>query len=312
MIVDSPKIAVVGCGAIGLYYGGRMADAGADVHFLLRSDYEQVVRSGIRAKSGDGDFHFSKVQAYHSSSDIGQCDIVIVALKATANEALEKLVSPLLGANTMILTLQNGMGNEEKLAQLFGGERVAGGLCFVCINRIAPGEIEHYGQGMIAMGEFGRPASERLRRVESIMKESRIECRVTDDLVRERWRKLVWNVPFNGLSIAAGGIDVARILKDPGLRKLTVELMKEVIAAAALLGHDLPEGLIEDQIQRTDTMGAYKPSSMIDFVEERAVEVEAIWGNALRAGQAAGAGMPRLEMLYFLLRNLCPTSKVEV
>lgn len=306
------KIAIVGSGAIGLYYGGRLANAGADVHFLMRSDYEHVVASGIRARSADGDFFLPQVKAARTTAEIGECDVVIVALKATANAVLADLLPPLLGPETMILTLQNGLGNEEDIAELFGNERVVGGLCFVCINRVGPGEVEHYGQGMIAMGEFGRPVSDRVRQMETIMKMGKIACRVTDDLARERWRKLVWNVPFNGLAIAAGGIDVAEILSDVGLKKLTVELMEEVIEAAASLGHALPEGLITDQVDRTGTMGPYKPSSLIDYLAGRAVEVEAIWGNALRAGQAAGAEMPRLEMLYFLLRKLCSASKLPV
>jgi 2-dehydropantoate 2-reductase len=311
-MINNPKIGIVGCGAIGLYYGGRMTNAGHDVHFLLRSDFEHVKKHGIVARSSDGDFVLPKVNGYRSSAEMGVCDVVIVALKSTSNDQLEPLLSPLVGEGTLVLTLQNGLGNEEALAAIFGAERVAGGLCFVCINRVAPGEVEHYGEGIIALGEFRRPVSERLRLMASIMKSSSIPCRVTDNLSYERWRKLVWNVPFNGLSIVAGGVDVGRIVADAGLEKLTRQLMEEVIGAAGALGHSLPEGLVENQMTLTLTMKDYKPSSLIDYLAGREVEVEAIWGNALRAAQAAGVAMPRLEMLYFLLRNLCSESKVQI
>ena len=204
----------------------------------------------------------------------------------------------------MLLTLQNGLGNDSFLAEHFGAERVLAGLCFVCLNRVAPGNVEHYDQGLVSIGEFGRDPLDRTRAVANLFESSKIECRVVEDLAREQWRKLVWNVPFNGLSIAAGGIDVSRILADAGLFKLAMDLMGEIIAGAAALGHSLPDGLIKEQIAKTRTMGDYKPSSMLDFMAGRAVEVEAIWGEPCRRALAAGADVPRLEMLYALLGRI--------
>jgi 2-dehydropantoate 2-reductase len=126
---------------------------------------------------------------------------------------------------------------------------------------------------------------------------------VGDDLAELRWRKLVWNVPFNGLAIAAGGIATDRILSDPVLEEEVRLLMKEVISAAAHLGIAIPDEFVEDQIARTRPMGAYRPSSLIDYVEGRDVEVESIWGEALRRAQAAGAKVPHLEALYRRIRE---------
>jgi 2-dehydropantoate 2-reductase len=306
--MPGPRIAIVGCGAIGLYYGGRLAHGGNDVHFLLRSDFEHVRSRGIRATSIHGDFSLAEVQAHHSSAAIGPCDYVLVALKAIANDALPALLAPLLKDATLVVTLQNGLGNEEFLADHLGPERVAGGLCFVCINRIAPGLVDHSASGLISMGEFGRPAGERLRVLKAMMRGSGIECQTTDDLACERWRKLVWNVPFNGLSIAAGGIDVRAILADSGTEALVRALMAEIIAGAASLGHHLPDSIIDQQIEVTRPMRAYKPSSLIDYLAGKPVEVEAIWGEPYRRATAAGASVPRLEMLYQLLRALTSAS----
>lgn len=305
------KIAVVGSGAIGCYYGGKLAQHGRNVHFLMRRDLETVKKNGLEIRSPDGDFRLPNVNAHASTEEIGPCDLVFIALKATSNNDLASLIPPLLKENTALLTLQNGFGNEDFLAQHFGAERVMGGLCFVCLNRVAHGVVEHYGHGTLSIGEFGRQPQSRTRQVVEEFRQTGIETRLVENLATERWRKLVWNVPFNGLSIAAGKITTDRILADDGLRTLAGNLMVEVIAAAAREGHAIPSDFIEVQFERTAKMGAYKPSSLIDYAEGRAVEVEAIWGEPYRRGLRAGAEVGRLETLYFLLKSLCRTGRPE-
>ena len=140
------RIAVVGSGAVGSYYGARLAEYGREVHFLIRSGLEQVKRFGIRIKSRQGNVFVPKVHCHASTTDIGPVDLVLIALKSTDNSALETLIPPLLKPGTMLLTLQNGLGNEEYLAERFGPERVLGGLCFVCLNRETPGLVHHLSQ----------------------------------------------------------------------------------------------------------------------------------------------------------------------
>jgi len=135
------KIAVVGTGAIGSFYGGKLAHGGRDVHFLLRSGIAKIKRSGIHIRGKKENFHVARVQCYETADAIGPCDLVLIALKATNNEALLQLIPPLLHQHTILLTLQNGLGNEDFLAQHFGDDRVMGGLCFICLNRISPGLI---------------------------------------------------------------------------------------------------------------------------------------------------------------------------
>ncbi len=299
------RIAVVGAGAVGCYYGARLAQYGREVHFLMRSDLEHVRKRGLRILSKQGDFHLQKVNAHATTEEIGPVDLVLIALKATANEALESLIPPLLkpDGSTMLLTLQNGLGNEEYLAERFGGDKVLGGLCFVCLNRIEPGVIRHIGHGKIEMGEFSGLPLPRTWEVQGEFKRCGVVCSVMPDLGLARWRKLVWNVPFNGLSIAAGGIDVGRILADDDLLYLTRALMDEIIGIAATLGHEIPPSFAAKNIENTRAMGAYLPSSLIDFLEGREVEVDAIWGEPLRRGFNAGAEVGRLEMLYHLIRR---------
>jgi 2-dehydropantoate 2-reductase len=230
-------------------------------------------------------------------------DTVLIALKTTANPELERLLPPLVGPATMLLTLQNGLGNEEFLAARWGEERVCGALCFVCINRTAPGVIRHIDHGSISIGEFGRPVSARVRAIAEAWCALGVEANAVEDLALERWRKLVWNIPFNGLSVVARA-NVAEVLADDGLRTLARELMSEVLDAAGRFGYHIPESFADWQIERSSSMGPYRPSSMIDFEEGRPLEVEAIWGEPFRIGEAAGASMPRIEMLYRLIRAL--------
>jgi 2-dehydropantoate 2-reductase len=195
------KIAVVGCGAVGSYYGAKLARVGHEVHFLLRSDFETVRHQGVRIQSTEGDFEV-RPDCAQRPEEIGPADLVLIGLKTTANDQFFRLLPPLVGPKTAVLTLQNGLGNEEQLAQLFPVDQIMGGLCFVCLNRIAPGVIRHIGYGQVVLGEFKRPPEARTQGLAAGFREAGLPCKVTDDLARAHWEKLIWNIPFNGLGVA--------------------------------------------------------------------------------------------------------------
>jgi 2-dehydropantoate 2-reductase len=298
------RIAVVGSGAIGLYYGGKLAHSGLDVHFLMRGDLAETRQKGLTIRGQDENFRVAKINCYNSTKEIGPCDLVLIAVKATSNEEMVDLIPPLLREGTMLMTLQNGLGNEEFLAGHFGAERVLGGLCFICLSRVSRTVVERFDYGHVVIGEYGRLPQARTYDLASKFKECGIKCDIAEDLALERWRKLVWNIPFNGLSILAGGIDTAVILADKDLHRSTTALMQEVIAAANQCGHALPIATAAEQMKRTETMGAYQPSTLLDFVSARPLEIEAIWGEPLRRAAAAGAQTPRLQVLYSLLKSI--------
>lgn len=308
---ENMKIAIVGSGAVGSYYGARLLQAGNEVRFLMRSDLATVQRSGLRIVSPDGDAYLTNLSAYGSTQEIGEVELVIIALKATANAILPEILPPLLGPQTLILTLQNGLGNEEFLGRHFDPERILSGLCFVCITRTAPGYIEHYGHGSIAMGEANGPSTDRIKRIVEMFQSARIDCRLAENMAWERWRKLLWNIPFNGLSIVAGKATVGDLLESPHLQAQVVALMREVIVAAAALGHHIGSDVPALEIARSLVMGPYRPSSLVDFERGLPVEVDAIWGEPLRRAQAAGAYLPRLELLHAVLLHLAKPSWVE-
>src|SRR5215469_8676106 len=185
------KIAIVGSGSVGTYYGATLAHGGSDVHFLMRGDLSAVRRDGIFVRGDGENFHVPKINCSNSTKEIGPCDLVIVALKATSNADLVDLIPPLLHERTILLTLQNGLGNEEFLAENFGAQRVLGALCFIAVDRHSKTEVERYAYGHIVLGEFKGNSQSRTREVAAEFTRANVHCALTDDLVRERWRKLI-------------------------------------------------------------------------------------------------------------------------
>lgn len=303
MTEDLRSIAVVGSGSIGLFYGGLLAASGHDVRFLLRSGYDEAARDGIRIYSGMGDIHLPEPRIFRNAPEIGPVDLVIVAVKATANAALKDLLPPLLHPATLILTLQNGLGSEEFLAGLAGAERILGGLCFVCLTRRTPASVDHIGHGTLSLGEFSGLPGTRTHAVADALRRSGVETHVVESLAAERWRKLVWNVPFNGLAVARGGVTTDRILADPALLAECRALMQEVIAVANALGFPIESGYADFQIERTVPMGAYRPSTLVDWLNGGELEIEPIWGEPLRRAREAGVAVPHLTALHKTLKQ---------
>ena len=318
------KIAIVGPGALGSFYGAKLTRAGQEVHFLLRSDYDAVKRRGVFIHSTEGDFNV-RPKCARSPDEIGPCNLVLIALKTTANDQLPKLLPPLVGPNTAVLTLQNGLGNEEQLAKLFPVEQIMGGLCFVCLNRTAPGVVQHLGHGIIILGEFQRWPEPRTHDIATMFRNAGVNCKVAENLTHAHWEKLVWNIPFNGLGVAAAaGYDALinpdlaignrrslgpvlttdKLLNDPRWENLVRELMHEVIGAAGALGYKTPLEFAEKQIKNTCALGSYKASTLVDFEQGRALELESMFLEPLRQAEKAGAQVPRLKSLCRVLQHL--------
>jgi 2-dehydropantoate 2-reductase len=315
------KVGVVGCGALGSFYGAKLCRDGQEVHFLLRSDYDVVRRRGVTIRSIDGDFHVNP-RCARQAEEIGVCDVVFIGLKTTANDQYPALLPPLVGEHTAIVTLQNGLGNVEELARLFPARQILGGLCFVCLNRVEPGVVVHTAHGKIVLGEFSGWPEPRTHDIASMLRHAGIPCDVTDNVRRAHWEKLVWNIPFNGLGVAsAAGIDALmagapvadpplpclatdKLLADPRWEQLVRELMREVIATAAALGLVLRPGTEDFQVSRTREMRAYKASTVIDFERGQALELETLFLEPLRQAQKAGVPAPRMQRLCDVLTQL--------
>lgn len=293
----SRTVAIVGTGALGGWYAGLLALAGHRVRCLARRDADVLAREGLRLRTAEGERRVRLDAVSRDPADLGLSEVVMVAGKATGNAALTALAARLAAPDATLVTLQNGMGNAEALAAVAEPSRVVAGLCFVCINRLEPGLIETTLPGHVRLAAAEGPSNGRVRDVADLLSGAGVDARAEDSLESVLWRKLCWNIPFNGLSIAAGGLTTDRILADPALRERARRLMLEVREAAAARGTPFGMDHVERQFAVTEGMGPYRTSSLIDFAEGREVEVDPIWRIPLARGTAAGVAMPELAGL---------------
>lgn len=297
------RIAVIGAGALGLYYGAMLQRSGQQVVFLLRRDFQAITTGGLGVTSPSGDFRLDRVAGFRNPLEMGEVDLLLVGLKTFANDQMLELVRPLMRGDTAVLTLQNGLGNEELLAEAFGAKRVLGGIAFLCSNRGTPGTVHHLGQGSIRLGEFSGGLSPRAEALAAMFRGAGVPCEAIADLVKARWEKLVWNIPFNGLC-ALTGLPTNALLTHPPTRDEVRALMLEVVAGgnAQRLSEPIDGAAFSARmIELTEGMGAYRPSMMIDRLEGRPLELEAIYGIPLRHATNHGVDMPRVRMLHALL-----------
>jgi 2-dehydropantoate 2-reductase len=301
--------AVIGTGAVGGLYGARLQRAGAEVHFLLRSDFEHVRTHGLRIESVDGNFDLPQVNAYGRASDMPPCDVVLVALKTTQNHLLPELLPPVAKEGSLVVMLQNGLGVEDTAAAIVGPERVFGGLCFVCSNKVTPGHVCHLDYGHITLAQYTADQAPAgitgpLRRLGADFEEAGVCIILADDLLTARWKKLVWNIPFNGLSVVLNARTTGMI-RNEHARTLANALMHEVLAAAAAVHQrHIPESFAREMIEATMKMKPYDTSMKLDYDAGRPLEVEAIFGTPLTLAQQSGLAVPHLETLYRQLKFL--------
>ncbi len=306
------QIAIIGTGAVGGYYGGLLQKAGFDLHFLLHNDYEHVRQNGLVIESPNGNFQLPEVAAYNDPRKMPYCDLAIIALKTTENHLLPDILPHVIKDAGIALTLQNGMGGEKAIADSIGADRVVGGLCFLCSNKIAPGHIRHLDYGLITLGEYradGRPGgiTPRIERLGAEMQSAGISIKPIADLLLAQWKKLVWNIPFNGLSVTRNAL-TNQLLKESATRRICEILMNEVAAASTVCARPIEAAFIQKMITDTEKMEAYAPSMKLDFDRGRPMEIESIYGHPLRTAKAAGIAMPETEKLYQHLLKLNPST----
>jgi 2-dehydropantoate 2-reductase len=304
----SRTYAIIGTGAVGGFYGARLARAGFDVHFLARSDYRHLRDHGLTIESKDGDFALPQVNVYDDARRMPACDVVAVTLKTTANGILPAILPSIVKKNSLVLVMQNGFGFEEDVAAIVGPDRVMGVLCFICANKAGPGRIRHQDFGHITVAQYTKDGSPsgitaHIREIADDFTKAGISVQTSPDLGTARWKKLVWNIPYSGLSVVLSA--TTEILnKNPHSRELVTNLMREVSAGAKACGHPIEESFVNQMLSYTDSMTSYLTSMKIDFDNKRTMEVESIFGNPLRAAQKAGVSVPLMEMLYRELKVL--------
>jgi 2-dehydropantoate 2-reductase len=325
------KFSVIGTGAVGGFYGGLLAASGNEVHFLVRSDYETCRTEGLRVFSPLGNFRIypfdtidseAKYRAHFTNDPKllpTDSDCVIVAIKSTENESLPALLQNFKGKNATVLLIQNGLGQENHIhVQLPTANKVLGGLAFLCSVKEAPGVIRHIDYGDLTLAEsiVGQKPADidiELERIGKAFRKAKISVTIESDLILARWQKLIWNIPFNGLSVLLNAT-TDEIVTSPHSLALVRELMKEVQLAAASDGKTITDAFIEERIQRTFHMKPYAPSMKLDFDQGRPMELEAIYRDPILRAEINGAEVPKIKFLYQALafldqRNSYPNSK---
>ena len=333
---SSSTVAIVGSGAVGCYYGARLWEQGHDVHFLFRgANYKEVQEKGLTIRSihgdlflpppGDKEGHNNTVQIFNDTrGGIGRTfDWVIVALKSSALDAVPSLILPLLDPEkTRVLVIMNGLVEEDLLKMLKEESNQSdsddslqccralyGGMAFVCSNRIGPAEIDHTFAGLLSAGVASTRSTDELedeRAFRDLLAKNVVDIDYEESLLRGRWKKMIWNLPFNGISVAMGGITVDQIVGDPGLRRLAFAVMDETIAVAnadleSMYGKNnfrpLGEEEKEFMMSLSDNMGAYKTSTMLDFLERRSLEVKYLFERPVERAKRLCVSTPHLDTL---------------
>ena len=309
------RYGIIGTGALGGYYGACLQKSGSEVHFLLNSDFEHVRDRGLTVQSVNGDFQLPQVNAYRQAADMPPCDVVFICLKTTQNHLLPQLIPP-LAPGAVVLTLQNGLNVEPGLAALVKNQAtLAGGTAHICAHKIGPGHIRHADYGRINLAPYtpegtAQDIPVRLQEIAADLKAAGVETSLSENLLEVRWRKLVWNIPFNGLSVIINAKTDA-MMADSHTVFLLEQLMQEVVVGAAAYDVTIPQDFVQLMLDSTALMTPYLTSMKLDFDNRRPLEVEAIYGNPVRAAQEHGVAMPKTEVLYRQLcflnaRNLAP------
>ncbi|MDC7218958.1 MAG: putative 2-dehydropantoate 2-reductase [Spirochaetales bacterium] len=290
------KYTILGTGAVGGYYGAKLQQGGLAVDFLARSDYETIKSDGLRVDSCQGDFILDSVNVYSSVQDMPETDVILVSLKTTANGGLYDLLKPLVKEGTAIFVLQNGLGMEEEIAALFPRARILGGMCFICSQKREPGHIVHLDKGSISAAPLKEEDRPLLKEIQADFTQAGVEMTLLDDLKTARWYKLLWNIPFNGLSVVLNANTKEMMESEEGYN-LGKILMEEVVAGAAACGCTFEPGTVDNMLEFTRVMEPYEPSMKLDFDSRRKMELEYMYRKPLAAAKEAGVELKAIAML---------------
>ncbi|MGZ5049704.1 MAG: ketopantoate reductase family protein [Methylobacter sp.] len=296
------RVLVIGAGAVGAFYGALLAQAGAEVSVVCRSDYHQVKQHDFLINSQAlGRWNFTPANVLRDVSDFrGTPDYILLCTKVIPSLNRVELIRSAVGPNTAIVFIQNGVEIEQEIIDAFPNNEIISGLAFICCNRTGPGEILHLAYGRLALGNLPGGISFKTAQLCELFNQSGIECGASDDIVTGRWQKCVWNAPFNPLSVLSGGLQTLDILQtqEPFVRSI----MHEVCNIAAASGHPLPADIVDTNIENTYAMPPYKTSMLLDYENGHPMETEAILGNALRAAERLGVAAPHLGSVYALMK----------
>jgi 2-dehydropantoate 2-reductase len=297
------KVVVFGAGAVGAFYGGLLARAGHDVRFVARGPQLEALRSrGLRISSFSlGEIELPPLPATDRARDLGRAELVLVAVKAHQTAGILDDLQPLVDSTTVLTALQNGIESDDVLAARFGAHRIVSAVVYVGATLEQPGLVRHVAAGTLVIGDRGGVGAERLEAVRGVLASTGLPVRVTPEIDRQRWHKLIWNASFNAVSALTLRTS-QDLLAAPASRELLLGVMREVAAVARARGIALGEPDIEQLVAATEKASPIRTSMLVDRERGRPMETEAIVGVVVRQGREAGVPTPMAAVLYALLK----------
>ena len=298
----TPTIGIVGTGALGSFYGCKLKQAGNSVTFIARSDYDYLCANPIHITSIWVDFSCTPDAIIKLGTPAPEpFDFLIVTTKVLPTIDFNTILAPYISPKTTLVLLQNGIHIEAPLLRHFPDTPLLSVLAFCCISRESPGEINHQDYGRLVVGHFPDAPHPKAEELCALFKAAGVPAKCSDTIGQDRWQKLIWNAPFNPMSVLTGGSTTHDLLRTARSEAFIYETMKEVQLLAKADGYVIPDSVITKNIEDTKKMTPYKTSMLLDIEAKRAIETEAILGNAVTFGARKKLETPNLNTLYTLL-----------
>ncbi len=302
------KFAVFGTGGVGGFYGAMLARCGSDVTFISRGKKLKAMKdNGLTVKSfKHGTWNIKegkKIRFTDNPKDICDDDVILVCVKSYDTEKVASVLSSVVKPNAVVISVQNGIENEEILSRYLGSERVLGATAFVGSYVEKPGTVIHEAAGLIEIGEMNGKPSKRVESIVKIMRECGIDARASRDIRYSLWKKLVWNVAFNPYSIVTRST-VGEMLSMRETYDVLKNLMLECYKVAESYGVSLKPKVMENYLKSTSDLMNYKTSMLLDFEREKPIELEGITGALIRKAYAKGIDVPYNKCVYATVKIL--------
>ncbi len=297
------RIAIMGAGATGSYYGARLARAGHDVTFIARGAHLKAMQERGLKVVGQEEFHLSRVQATNDTLAVGPVDVVLFCVKTYDTEEAARLILPMVGPQTMVVPIQNGVDSYQRIGDVVGHEQVIGGLCLISVDIPEPGTVRlHSPFREIVFGEIDGSPSARTAAFAQALEKAEIPHRISSDIRQDMWKKFIFITAFSGLTGAARS-PIGPIRECPETFELYRKLAAEALAVGQAEGIDLDPAYPEELVNRARTFAAgLKASLLVDLERGRRIEVETLQGTVVRLGRKHGVPTPVTDVIYALLK----------
>ncbi len=298
------RIVVMGAGAVGGYFGAKLAGAGHDVVFVARGKHlEALRRDGLRVRSSGGELRVEDALFTADAAQAVRADLILLCVKSYDTEGAAELLRPIVAASTTILSLQNGVDNSDKIARRFGESRTLAGVVYVGAQVVAPGVIEHSSGGRIIFGPRTGGDRKAAKVIAEALAGAAVDCQTSADIQTVLWRKLLWNAPFCAISSLTHAT-VKDIIESESLSELAADCMEDVRQAARTCDVDLPSQGFREVFDFSKTLGAFKPSMLQDLEARKPLEYEAFNGIVVKLLEKTGKGAPVNRAFYATLKYL--------